>query len=191
MRHYSVHRIEVEGLSSLSQTPFSFLRIIPRTRLCRQLQGFRRIILRHEQLDKMQLLRLCEVLIIEQVLRFLLVLDLIRLRIFGRTAKGGDEVGVFPLGDVIVSGVHAVDVAFDCVALVVDEEARKTFRLAQKMLLRAKFRELVDRMKAYMIGLRFCRIMVLTSCAVNSNEPSPTKRTVRRFPVSFAAKAAP
>lgn len=76
-----------------------------------------------------------------------------------------------------------MDVALDGVAFVANDETGKMDR--QKVVDRSRYGE------TYIMGFKSWRIIVLTSCAVNSNEPSPTNSIVLRLPVSFAASAAP
>ncbi len=71
----------------------------------------------------LQVRRRREILVVEQILSLLLRLHLIRLRFLRIGAKNTDEIFVFPLLDVVVGGVHAVDVAFDGVAFVADDKA--------------------------------------------------------------------
>lgn len=101
----------------------SLLSIVLRARLGRQFQRLRRILLGHEQLHELEFPCRRELLIVEEIFSFLFRFHLVGFRVLGRAAKCGNEVGVFPLGDVVVGCFEAVDVAFDGVAFVVDEEA--------------------------------------------------------------------
>ena len=101
----------------------SLLGIILRARLGRQFQGLGRILLGHEQLYELEFARGRELPVVEQIFGFLFRFDAVGFAVVGRAAEGGDEVRIVPLGDVVVGGVEAVDVAFDGVAFVVDQEA--------------------------------------------------------------------
>lgn len=102
------------------QHPPSLLRIRPRRRLSREFQRLRRVLFRHVQLHKLQVRRRREIPVVEEVLCFLLGLHGVGFGFAGVGAEDGDEVFVFPFLDVIVGGVHAVDVALDRVAFVAD-----------------------------------------------------------------------
>lgn len=57
------------------------------------------------------------------MLGFLLCLDLIRLGLFGIAAKSTDEISPFPFLDIVVGGIHSMNVSLNRVALVADEKA--------------------------------------------------------------------
>lgn len=110
----------------------------------------------------------------------MLCFDLICLRLLGVGSKDVNQVLILPLLNIIIAGVHAMDVSLDGVTLIANDESEMV-----------RFLQLASAARAYMIGLRSFLIIVLTSWAVNSNEPSPTNRMVLLSPVSFAANAAP
>lgn len=115
--------LSISLLTPASHSPLSRLRIVRRTGIGRQLQRFGSILFRHIQLHKLKILRRSELGIPEQILRFLFRFDGIGLGFVGIGSEDGDQVLVFPGLDVVVGGVHAVDVALDGVPFVTDDES--------------------------------------------------------------------
>ena len=103
--------------------PHSRLRIIRRARLRRQFQRLGCIFLGHIQLDELEILRRSKLRIPEQILGLLFRFDRISLGFLRIGPEDGDEVLVFPGLDIVVGGVHAVDIALDRVAFVADDES--------------------------------------------------------------------
>ena len=77
----------------------------------------------YEEQTCLQMRRRCEFLILEKMLCFLLCFDLIRLRLLWVGSKDADEVLILPFLDIIITGVHAVDVSFNGIPLIADEES--------------------------------------------------------------------
>ena len=60
---------------------------------------------------------------IEEVLCFLLCFDLICLRLLRVGSKDMNQVLIFPLLDIIITGVHAMNVSLDGIALIANDES--------------------------------------------------------------------
>lgn len=73
-----------------------------------------------------------EVLIVEKIMNFLFRPHLVRLGVSRMTSEYIDQILVFPLLDVVVLSVHAMDKSLDCVALVADEKAVKVSMRARE-----------------------------------------------------------
>ena len=77
-----------------------------------------------------------ECLIIEKVFCFLLCLDLKGLRFLRICAENIDEIFEFPLVDVIIGRIHAMDVSLNGVAFVADDESKVVSSVLRQLIQR-------------------------------------------------------
>lgn len=98
------------------------IRFSTQFRLASQRRG--RIELVHHDLHQLDLLRRSKVRIAQQLIQLLLRVHRVRLslRRVGGALEDGEEGRPFPVGDVVVLALPAVQVSLDCVACIVEDE---------------------------------------------------------------------
>lgn len=98
------------------------IRLSTQFRLASQRRG--RIELVHHDFNQLDLLRRSEVRVAQQLIQLLLRVHCVRFsfRSIGGALEDGEEGRPFPVGDVVVLALPAVQVPLDCVACIVEDK---------------------------------------------------------------------